>query len=132
MLNEVMAASKKWQPDAILTSIATFSADPQGGAAKWFYGLYSPKQGRYLNITVTGRALEQLPAGTGKDEAIPSDFLDSDQIMAEAVKLGIKGTGPTMGLSGNTWIVMGGTAIGNTGVFLDAKTGKLIKRQLVQ
>jgi len=132
MLNEAIAAGKKWEPDAILTSISTFSADTQGGASNWFYGFYSPKKDSYLNVTAKGFSLDPLQAATGKKEAVPTDFLDSDQVMAAAVKLGIKGTSPTMGLTGNTWIVMGGTETGNTGVFLDARTGKLIKRQVVQ
>jgi hypothetical protein len=132
MLNEAIEAGKKWEPDAMLTSISTFSADMQGGASNWFYGFYSSKKNSYLNVTARGFSLDQLQAATGKKEAVPTDFLDSDQVMTAAVKLGIKGTSPTMGLSGNTWIVMGGTETGNTGVFLDAKTGKLIKRQVVQ
>jgi hypothetical protein len=132
MLDEAVAAGKKWQPDAILTSISTFSADMQGGASNWFYGFYSPKKDTYLNVTAKGFSLEPLQATTGKKQALPADFLDSDQVMAAAVKLGIKGTSPTMGLSGNTWIVMGGTETGNTGVFLNARTGTLIKRQVVQ
>jgi len=132
MLNEAIAAGKKWQPDAILTSISTFSADTQGGASNWFYGFYSPKNDSYLNLTARGFSLDPLQAATGKREAVAADFLDSDQVMAAAVRLGIKGTSPTMGLTGNTWIVMGGTETGNTGVFLNARTGKLIKRQVVQ
>ncbi len=131
-LDDAISEAKKWKPDAILTSVSSLTVDKDGKATSWFYGFYSPKGGNYLNVTAKGRTIETLELGTGQTVAVPTDFMDSDQIMAEAVKDGLKGDSPRMQLTREAWLVSGGTQKGDAVIFLNPRTGKLIKRQTVQ
>ena len=131
-LQQATEVAKEWKPDAVLTSISCSAVGEDGKGTTWFYGFYSPRSDSYLNVTAKGRQIEPLEVGAGRKESLPSDFIDSDQAMTEAIKLGIKGKAPTMGLTRAAWIVNGGSANGDTGVWLNPRTGRLIKRQVMQ
>jgi len=131
-LGDAVQEATKWQPDAILTSVSSLTVDTEGNAATWFYGFYSPKAGKWLNVTAKGRSIETLELGTGQTEAVPTDFLDSDKAMQAAAKLGVKGDAPRMGLSRAAWLISGGDKKGSVAVWLNPRTGRLIKRQTVQ
>ncbi|HEY7679591.1 MAG TPA: hypothetical protein VIC04_03665 [Terriglobia bacterium] len=131
-LQQATEAAKEWKPDAVLTIISSSAVGEDGKAPTWFYGFYSRRSDSYLNVTAKGRTVETLEVGTGRTEALPAEFIDSDHAMATAIKLGIKGTGPTMGLTRAAWIVNGGTVKGDTGVWINPRTGQLIKRQTME
>ena len=131
-LNDATETAKKWRPDAILTSISASAVDADGKGSSWLYGFYSPKAGNYLIVTAKGRSLDTLELGSGQKEAVPAEFLDSDQAMAEAAKAGLKSETMRMRLSRTEWLVNGGDQKGALSVWLNPRTGRLIKRQAVQ
>ena len=131
-LDEAIETAQNWRPDAILTNVSSVSVGTDGKAPTWFYGFYSPKSRSFLNVTAKGRSLDTLELGTGQKEAVPTDFLDTDKVMEEAVQAGLKGDSPRMGLTRTAWIVSGGQKTGDSTLFLNPKTGRLIKRQAVQ
>lgn len=131
-LEDATATAKKWRPDAILTSISSNSVDSEGRGAAWFYSFYSPKARSYLAVTARGRAIDTLELGTGSNVAVPAEFIDSDGAMAEALKAGVKGESLRMRLSRTEWLVNSGDQKGALSVWLNPRTGKLIKRQTVQ
>ena len=127
-VDDATETAKKWKPDAILTRISSTTVDVDGKSSIWFYLFYSPKAGGYLNVTAKGRAMETLELGVGEKTALPAEYLDSPAIMAEANKAGLQGDARRMNLDRTAWIVSGS----NIAVFLNPKTGKLVKRQKVQ
>ena len=131
-LNDATETAKKWRPDAILTSISASAVDAEGKGTSWLYGFHSPKAGNYLIVTAKGRSLDTLELGSGQKEAVPAEFLDSDQAMAEAAKAGLKSDTMRMRLSRTEWLVNGGDQKGALSVWLNPRTGRLIKRQAVE
>jgi len=131
-LESVIAAAKQWRPDAVLSSIYTTTADIDGKAVSWSYGFYSPKAGSYLNVTARGRSIETLEIAVGQTDAVSADFLDSHQAVAEAVKAGIQADTMRMRLTKTEWLVNSGDHKGALTIWLNPRTGKLIKRQTVQ
>ena len=131
-LSDATTEAKKWQPDAVLTSVSSLTVDKDGHAVSWFYGFYSPKARKFLNVTAKGRAIETLELPTGQTAAVNADFLDSDKIMEQAVQSGLKGDSPRIQLTRTSWLVSGGTQKGDVIVFLNPLTAKLIKRQSVE
>lgn len=131
-LSDATAAATKWQPDAILTSIYAANVDLEGKSTTWSYGFYSPKARSFLNVTARGRSISTLEIGTGQTERIPPDFVDSDVILAEAVKAGIKAESVRVRLTRTEWVVNSGDQKGALSVWLNPRTGRLIKRQTVQ
>jgi hypothetical protein len=131
-LADAVTAAKEWKPDAILTNVTSITVGPDGKGMTWFYGFYSPRANAFLNITAKGRMIDTLEVGTGQKDRLPTEFLDSDVIMDAAIKLGMKGASPRMGLTSSAWIVNGGSEKGDVGVWLNPRTGQLIKRQAVQ
>jgi len=131
-LEDATATAKKWRPDAILTSISSNSVDAEGRGVAWFYSFYSPKARSYLAVTARGRAIDTLELGTGSNSAVPAEFIDSDSAMAEAVKAGVKGESLRMRLTRTEWLVNSGDQKGALSVWLNPRTGRLIKRQTVQ
>jgi hypothetical protein len=130
-LADAIKAAKEWKPDAILTNVTSITVGEDGKGTTWFYGFYSPRSNSFLNVTAKGRMIETLNVGTGQKDRLPDDFIDSDRIMEEALKLGMKGSSPRMGLTAAAWIVNGGTEKGDVGVWLNPRSGRLIKRQAV-
>lgn len=131
-INDVTTEAKKWQPDAVLTSVSSLTVDKDGKAASWFYGFYSPKTRKFLNVTAKGRAIETLELPTGQTAAVNGDFLDSDKIMEQAAQSGLKGDSPRIQLTRTSWLVSGGSQKGDVILFLNPLTAKLIKRQSVE
>jgi hypothetical protein len=131
-VDKAIETALQWRPDAILTSIYTATADVEGRSTFWTYGFHSPRAGNYLNVTVRGRAVETLEIAVGQKEMIPKDFLESDQVIAEAVKAGIEAETVRMRLTKTEWLVNSGDQKGALTVWLNPRTGKLIKKQVVQ
>jgi hypothetical protein len=131
-LENAIETAKKWQPDAILTSIYTASADIDGKSVSWAYGFYSTKAGKHLNVTARGRAIETLEIAVGQTASVPTDFLDSNQVIAEATKAGVQSDSLRMRLTRTEWLVNSGDQKGDLTVWLNPRTGKLIKRQTIQ
>ena len=131
-LDDATDAAKHWQPDAILTSVSSNTVDIDGKGASWFYSFYSRKANSYLAVTAKGRSIDTMQLGTGQSDSVPADFLDSDKAMAEAVKVGLKGETMRMQLTRAQWVINSGDQKGALSVWLNPRTGKVIKKQAVQ
>lgn len=131
-LDRVLEAAKQWNADAVLTTVSSSTVDGEGKSPTWLYGFHSPKTGKYLLVTAKGRTIDTLELSTGQTGAVPPDFLDSDQAVAEALRYGLKSDTIRMRLSRTEWLVNGGDQKGALTVWLHPRTGKLIKRQTVQ
>jgi hypothetical protein len=131
-LDDATAAAKQWKPDAILTSVSSNTVDIDGKGVAWFYSFYSLKANSYLAVTSKGRSIDTMQIGTGQTDSVPADFLDSDKAMAEAVKAGLKGDAMRMQLTRAQWVINSGDKKGDLSVWLNPRTGRLIKRQAVQ
>jgi hypothetical protein len=62
-LPRVIAAARKWQPDAILVGLASVAVGRDGTSAEWKYAFYSPKTTKRFVVT----------AGRGKASPIRMD-----------------------------------------------------------
>jgi hypothetical protein len=131
-LPDATTEAKKWQADAILTSVSSLTVGLDGKATSWFYGFYSARARKFLNVTAKGRAIETLELPTGQTAAVNADFLDSDKVMEAAVTAGLKGDSPRMQLTRTAWLVSGGSNKGDVIIFLNPLSAKLIRRQTVQ
>jgi hypothetical protein len=132
MLETAITTAKEWKADARLTSVSSLAVDSAGKGATWFYGFYSPSADSFLNVTAKGRVVDALQVGAGQRDALPADFLDSDHVMEQALAAGLKGSEPRMGLTRGGWVVSGGTQKGDPRLWLNARTGRLIKREVVE
>jgi hypothetical protein len=135
-LDKALAEAHKWQPDAVLVDLSTTHAKPDGSATEWKYAFLSPKtQKRYVATASTG-AVTGREVRLGNATEPIADFVDSDRVMAEAVKSGVKGGQLVMALKTQAqtkpphveWLVGSGYEQGVTWVNVDAKTGKLVKK----
>src|SRR3990172_9046977 len=88
-LEQAIAAAKQWQPDAILTNVSSLTVSDDGTAYTWFYAFYSPKTGKYMNVTAKGRQTDTLKVLKGLNDPVAPDFVDSDLAMEAAKKYGI-------------------------------------------
>jgi hypothetical protein len=131
-LESAIEAAKQWRPDAILSSVYTAGADIDGKSTSWSYGFYSPKAGSYLNVAARGRSITTLEIAVGQNVAVPADFLDSDLAVAAATKAGIKAESMRMRLTKTEWLVNSGDQKGALTIWLNPRTGRLIKSQKVQ
>lgn len=130
-LEQAMEAAKQWQADAVLTNVSSMTVNPDGTAGTWFYSFYSPKKTKYMNVTASGRQVETLEVMKGLTDPLALDFIDSDVAMQEAKKYGIKGESPSMGLTRKGWAVNGGFDPGNISVWLNAKTGAFLRKEVI-
>lgn len=141
-LKEVVAAGKKWQPDAVVTHVSTIFGQPNGKARTWIYTVYSPKAKKSANVTtqdLTVLEVLEVPRNMSVDPI--GDFIDSDKATEAAVKAGLKFEKPTqsvmMGLTvGNQavgkptlfWSVTVTAGDGFSAVTLNGKDGTFVKR----
>ena len=131
--------AKKWQGDAVLTSISSLEVQPDGTAKTWLYMFYSPASKKYNIVTVKGTSFEGLEVNSGMSLPIVGEFLDSDRAVAEARKNGMKGSSISVGLNMGGigkdarlyWSVNGGFEKGDVSVTLDGKTGKFVKKDVM-
>ena len=143
-LNEVQAAGKKWQADAVLTHVSTMTGNADGKAKSWLYTVYSPKLKKSAIITSMDTKLEidEVFHNTSV-HPLAVDFLDSDKVLEAASKAGLKlGTsgillglttfGQAAGKPRVYWTVTVTSAEMMSSVTLDPKTGALIKRDDVK
>ncbi len=127
------AAAQKWQKDAILVSVETKTATPVGTAYSWMYLYNSPsiKQQIALLLADDSDQVSQFPSpsfsvyknGVG-------DFVDSEQVMAEAVKNGLKTNKFGMSMSlrreqRTEWRLLDDSYF----YYIDAGTGKFLRRE---
>ena len=143
-LNEVLAAGKKWQADAVLTHVSTLTAKSDGKASSWLYTVYSPKAKKSAVITAMDTKVEvdEVLRNTSVDP-LTVDFLDTDKVLEAASKAGLKlGTGDILlglttfgqatGKPRVYWTVTVTSEGMMSSVTLDPKTGALIKRDDVK
>jgi hypothetical protein len=142
-LKTVEAAAKKWQADAVLTHISTLNAKPDGKAASWLYTYYSPKAKKSAIVTAAGNNIETDEVRNTSVDPLAEGFLDSDKVVAAAVKAGLKLTSDDLGLGLTTfgqatgkprvyWTVTVMTEAGFSSVTLDPNNGALIKKDDVK
>ena len=141
-LAQAAASAKKWQADAVVTSISTLAADSNGTSDKWSYMFYSPKAKKGYTVDIRGAKLETLEVNPYVTDSIGNDFVDSDKAMQEAKKNGLKTKDkPAMSLMlmgqatkqpGVYWSVGGGYLPGDVSIMVEAKTGKFAHRQQVK
>ncbi|MBI3376921.1 MAG: hypothetical protein HY035_00765 [Nitrospirae bacterium] len=140
-LVQANAAAQKWQKDAVLVNVSTLQANPDGTAAKWGYMYYSAKAKKSYTVDVKdGKVVETLEVNPYIKDAV-GEFADSDKVMAEAKKNGLKVKGKAamslmmMGQAtkspGVYWSVAGGYEKGDVIVMLDGKTGKFLRKDMV-
>jgi lipoprotein-anchoring transpeptidase ErfK/SrfK len=143
-LNEVQAAGKKWQGDAVLTHVSTMTAKADGKASSWLYTFYSPKAKKSAIITAidTKVDVDEVMRNTSVDP-LTIDFLDSDKVMDAAAKAGLKfgaddillgltTFGQATGKPKVYWTVTVMSDSKMSSVTLDPKNGALIKRDDVK
>jgi hypothetical protein len=135
------AAAKNWQSDAVLTSVSTLEASPDGKSAKWAHLYYSIKTKKgYLVDVAGGKVVTATEVRPHVTDAVETAFIDSDRAMAVAKANGVETKGRpysmALRLTGkNTkkpitaWLVGGGFSKGAVAVAVDAKTGKFEFRQ---
>lgn len=143
-LKEIMAASAKWQPDAVLTHVSTLTGRADGTADSWLYTVYSPKAKKSAIVTARDTRIEFDEVGRNTSvDPLTTDFLDSDKVVAAAAKAGLKTGSRGIGFGLTTFgkatgkarvywavTVMGEDAMSS--VTLDATDGSLIKRDEVK
>lgn len=142
-LKEVTAASKAWQPDAVLTHVSTLSAQPDGTARSWLYTVYSPKAKKSAIVTARDTRVEvdEVNRNTSVDP-LGDGWMDSDKALDAARKaalalpardigLGLTtfGTGPAKRVY---WTVTVMTDAAIASVTLDPTSGALVKRDDVK
>jgi hypothetical protein len=138
-LAEVRTAAQKWQADAVLVHLSTVKAKLDGTASEWKYSFYSPATKKRYVVTAAGGKIDGLEVRLGEETKPLGDFIDSDKAMAEAKKAGIKGNEPSMSVgfqgsgksAGLYWVVTGGFTKGDVSVMLEAATGKLFSRSVM-
>lgn len=139
-LAQASAEAKKWQADAVVVNVSTLQADADGKAAKWGYMFYSSKKKQRYSVDVkNGKIVETLEVGPHIKDAVSAEFVDSDKVMAEAKKNGLKVKGKTamsllvMGQATKNpcacWSVVAGYDKGDVSVLVDGKTGKFSSKQ---
>lgn len=141
-LAQAAAEAQKWQNDAVLVNVSTLQANPDGSAAKWTYMFYSSKKKQGYSVDVKdGKIVETLEVNPYIKDAVGKEFVDSDKVMAEAKKNGVKVNGKAamsllvMGQAtkspGIAWSVVGGYEKGDVSVLLDGKTGKFASKSVI-
>lgn len=138
-LSRATESAKSWQGDALLTQISSGSVMEDGRSEEWIYSFYSSKSKKWFNVSIRNEKIEGVEVGFGKKDPVTDQFLDSDKAMQEAKAQGLKGRAPGMSLSvfdfsgkgGSYWMVSGGYEKGDVTIILEAKTGKLFSRNVI-
>ena len=122
-------------------NVSTLQANPDGTAAKWGYMYYSAKAKKGYTVDVKdGKVVDTLEVNPYIKDAV-GEFADSDKVMAEAKKNGLKVKGKAamslmmMGQAtkspGAAWSVVGGYEKGDVSVLVDGKAGKFASKQAI-
>jgi len=124
------AEARKWQSDAVLVTIETKTAKPDGSAYTWAYLYDSPKAGDQVLIMIDEEGeVTRFPGITVFKKNI-GDFIDSDQAMVAAIAAGLKTNdfGMTMSLKKADraeWFIPGS----DLSYTIDAVSGKLLSKE---
>ncbi len=138
-LTQAVAASKKWQSDAVLVSLSSVRVQSDGTAEEWKYSFYSPHTGRRCVVTASASGTRTKEVRLGHSTEPLGDFIDSDKAMQEARKNGLRGDDLNMTVkvqgTGSSaaayWIVNGGFTRVDVSILLVAKTGKFSSRAVM-
>ena len=139
-LPQAIEVARKWQDDAVLVSLSTAKAQSDGTAAEWKYSFYSRKSQKRYVVTATGTQVDGREVRLGYSTEPAGEFIDSDKAMQEAMRNGLRGKTPVMGLkhegTGKSaafyWEIAGGYEKGDAVVTLEARTGKFVRRSVVE
>jgi hypothetical protein len=135
------AAAKSWQADAVLTSVSTMAATPDGKSASWSHLFYSANAKKGYIVDVAGnKVLDTLEVRAHVTDPVALDFIDSDKAMSAAKANGVDTKGKPYSMTlrvmgqntkrpGTLWLVGGGFASGAVAVAVDARSGKFSFRQ---
>ena len=127
----VVDAAKKWQADAVLTNISSLTVDSSGASPVWDYAFFSARSGKFAVVSAKDMKIKLLEVRTGLKNEVAANFMDSDKAMSEARKHGAKGSGPSMGLTNFGWAVNGGFSPGDVSVWVHARTGAFLKKEVI-
>lgn len=141
-LAQAQASAKKWNADATLVQLLTFTGNTDGTADKWTYVFHSSKAKRGYNVYVSdGKVVQALDVSASFTDSVNSDFIDSAEVIAEAKKKGLKVKGKAMMMlhimlqgtknEGAYWNILGDMTEENS-MILDATTGKFYMEQKFQ
>lgn len=138
-LAKTTSIATKWHADAVLTGVSSLEVNKDGTAKWWIHGFSSPSAKKRLMVTVKADKIDTTEVNKGSFNPIGDTFIDSDKAMQEAIKNGLKGESPTMGLNvlgtgknaGLYWTVSGGYNKGDVSVTLDGKTGKFLRKEVI-
>lgn len=100
LLTEARQAAARWQPDAVLVSVTALQANDDGTAPPsilgWNYTFHSPKSGKWAGFHAGPQGIERVELPAGFTQPVPSDFVDSDRVLAEVRKNGFTKSGDTL------------------------------------
>ena len=127
------AAAQKWQKDAVLVGVQTKTATPEGTAYTWLYLYNSPgtKQQIAVMLKHDSDEVNQFPSPSfSVYKNAVGEFVDSEQVMAEAVKSGLKTNkfGMSMSLrreARTEWQLLDGSDF----YYVDASTGNFLRKE---
>jgi hypothetical protein len=140
---EVVAAAKRWQPDAVITHLSTMKGNADGTAAEWLYTAYSPAMKRTAILTARDKKIELLEVHRNTITDPLGEFIDSDKAVAVAVKAGLpiapQAHGVWIALSSSRmakvpsyWAVTLSTKEGYSAVTLGGRDGVVITRDVLK
>jgi hypothetical protein len=90
LLAKSAAAAKKWDPGAQLVAVETSNADPKGFAPNWTFVFESAVTKKQIGVMAEADgSISHFDTSTNHRKPI-AGFVDSDKVMAVAVKNGLK------------------------------------------
>jgi hypothetical protein len=132
------AEAKKWQPDAALVYLETKTAEPDGTVAvkpfpgTWVFIFMSPKTKKKVGVMVDGKGkVTRMDTAFYKNDVVGEFTVDSDKVMSEAIKNGLKTNnfGMSMSLEKNAgrveWQMLDKTHF----YYIDANSGRFLKKE---
>ena len=130
LLAQATSEAQKWQKDAALVYVSTDSANPDGTAPIWIYVFESPKTKKQIAIMVQAAGGVSSHDGSSTFHLPVGEFADSNKIMTEAKKNGLKpnkyGTKMSLGKKTNAeWTVQEGDSFYK----FDAANGKFLRKE---
>ncbi len=136
LLPQAVEKAKAWNKDAVLTNLATLSVKADGTSDSWTYAFFSPSAKKFLSVSQTGEKLEVLKLPYGLKKPVGEKFIDSNQAMEVAKKNGAKEDSLSMGLAvfGSkeiAWSVNSGYNSGDLSIFINATTGKFLRKNVL-
>lgn len=137
---QAVKTARSWKNDAEPVQISGPSVNENGVAEEWIYSFYSSQAKSWYNVSIRGDKVEGTEVGFGRKDLLSEPFIDSNKAMEIAKANGLKGALPSMALSvyqfggkpAGYWLVTGGYETGDVSIFLEAKSGKFYRRNVIE